>query len=120
MKGLLLRLVIAAAFILFAAASAILPSSEPTAAQSNCFPETGYCIGDTAFANYFAMRGGVQSFGYPTSRVFRLHGYPVQMFQGHVMQLQANGQVGTLNLLQAGLMPVTRINGSVFPPRTRR
>lgn len=116
MKGSLLRLVIAAAFILFAAASAILPPSEPTAAQSNCFPETGYCIGNASFADYFAMRGGVQSFGYPTSRVFRLHGYPVQMFQGHVMQLQHDGRVGTLNLLQAGLMPVTRINGSVFPP----
>jgi len=116
MRGPLLRLVIAAAFILVAAASAIVPSPEPTAAQSNCFPETGYCIGNAAFDDYFAMRGGVQSFGYPTSRVFRLHGYPVQMFQGHVMQLQPNGQVGTLNLLQAGLMPVTRINGSAFPP----
>lgn len=115
MKGLLLRLVIAAAFILFAVASAILPSSEPTSAQSHCFPETGYCIGNTAFAEYFDRRGGVQSFGYPTSRVFKLHGFPVQMFQGHVMQLQPDGRVGTLNLLQAGLMPVTRINGSAFP-----
>ena len=59
--------------------------------------------------------GAFQSFGYPTSREFRLHGFPVQMFQGHVMQLQPDGRVGTLNLLQAGLMPVTRINGSVFP-----
>jgi hypothetical protein len=116
MKGFLLRLVIAAAFFLFAAASAILPSSQSTAAQTNCFSETGYCIGNTAFAEYFTQRGGVQSFGFPTSRVFRLHGFPVQMFQGHVMQLQPNGQVSTLNLLQAGLMPVTRINGSVFPP----
>jgi len=115
-KGPLLRFVVAAAFILFAVASAILPTSESTSAQSNCFPETGYCIGNTAFAEYFTLRGGVQSFGYPTSRVLRLHGFPVQIFQGHVMQLLPDGRVTTLNLLQAGLMPVTRINGSVFPP----
>lgn len=39
----------------------------------------------------------------------------MQIFQRIVMQLQPDGSVGTLNLLDAGLLPYTRINGSTFP-----
>ncbi|MBV9582621.1 MAG: hypothetical protein JO057_28895, partial [Chloroflexi bacterium] len=68
-----------------------------------------------AFWDYFQKRGGVNTFGYPVSQTFTLLGTRVQMFQRLVMQLHADGSVGTLNLLDAGLLPFTHINGSTFP-----
>jgi hypothetical protein len=68
-----------------------------------------------AFWSFFQGRGGVRTFGYPVSRTFKLDGFPVQIFQRIVMQQQPDGSVATLNLLDAGLMPYTRINGSTFP-----
>jgi hypothetical protein len=79
------------------------------------FPETGFAIANTAFADYFAKRGGLRTFGYPVSNGFLLLGTPVQLFQRQVMQLRPDGSVGTLNILDGDIMPYTRINGSVFP-----
>ena len=62
-----------------------------------------------------SQRGGVRTFGYPSSRTFKLDGFQVQIFQRLVMQLQGNGSVQTLNLLDPGLVPYTRINGSTYP-----
>ena len=52
-------------------------------------------------------RGKVRTFGYPVSRTFMLDGFQVQIFQREVVQLQPNGGVQTLNLLDPGLMPDT-------------
>ena len=60
-------------------------------------------------------RGGVRSFGYPVSNTFTLFGMQVQIFQRQVLQLRPDGGVQTLNLLDEGLMPYTRMNGSTFP-----
>jgi hypothetical protein len=79
------------------------------------FSQTGYRIDNDAFWNFFQQRGNVRTFGYPVSRTFMLDGFQVQIFQREVMQLQADGGVQTLNLLDAGLMPFTQINGSTFP-----
>ena len=57
----------------------------------------------------------MRTFGYPVSRTFRLDGFQVQIFQRIVMQLPPDGSVATLNLLDHGLLPYTRINGSTFP-----
>ena len=46
-------------------------------------------------------------------------GFTVQFFQRAVMQIGPNG-VETLNLLEEGLLPYTTMNGSTFPPPTRR
>lgn len=89
------------------------PPLGPVAAE-RCFPQTGFCIRNDQFWEYFNARGGVRTFGYPISREFLLNGSRVQFFQRLVMELQPQG-VGTLNLLDPGLMPYTRINGSVFP-----
>ena len=80
------------------------------------FAETGFRIANERFADYFQKRGGVRTFGYPVSRAFQFLGTEVQFFQRQVMQLRPDGAVGTLNLLDADLMPYTQVNGSSFPP----
>jgi N-acetylmuramoyl-L-alanine amidase len=79
------------------------------------FPQTRYRIDDDRFWDFFQRRGGVRTFGYPVSGTFQLLGLRVQIFQRQVMQLQPDGGVATMNLLDEGLMPYTKINGSEFP-----
>ena len=79
------------------------------------FPQTGFRIDEDSFWDYFRKRGGVDTFGYPVSQTSSLLGTRVQMFQRLIMQLRPDGRVGTLNLLDAGLLPFTHINGSNFP-----
>ena len=79
------------------------------------FQQTGYRIGEDAFWNYFRVRGGVRSFGYPVSNVFLLYGMKVQIFQRQILQLRPDGGVQTMNVLDDGLLPYTRMNGSTFP-----
>ena len=109
------RLATLAAFLAITSVALLWPSGETTQAQATCFTQTGFCINNAAFQQYFGARGGVETFGFPISREFSFLGFRVQFFQGHIMQLQPNGSVATMNLLDAGLMPVTRVNGSTFP-----
>ena len=107
---LVVSLALAGGFLLSA------PGTTPVRAQeSRYFPETGFSISDDAFWDYFQRRGGVRTFGYPVSRPFQFLGFKVQFFQRQVMQLLPDGSVTTMNILDEGLMPYTRINGSVFP-----
>ncbi|MCC6177077.1 MAG: hypothetical protein IT305_17345 [Chloroflexi bacterium] len=109
------RLAILLAFVIVATTAAVAPPESPTEAQENCFAATGFCITNPAFAEYFRVRGGVRILGYPISRDFTLDGFTVQFFQRVVLQLQAD-QVQRLNVLDPNIMPMTRANGSVFPP----
>src|SRR5687768_590400 len=100
------------------ASSIALLAHSPVSAQQaelTFFPETGFRLGNAQFANYFRQRGGVRTFGYPISRAFLFLGTECQFFQRQVMQLRPDGGVATLNILDADLMPYTRINGSTFP-----
>ncbi|MBV9170423.1 MAG: hypothetical protein JOZ81_10105, partial [Chloroflexi bacterium] len=110
-----MRLVHAAATALLLAA--LLSPNAVTAqpADPRFFSQTGFRIDNDAFWNFFQARGNVRTFGYPVSRTFVLDGFQVQIFQREVMQLQADGGIQTLNLLDPGLMPYTNINGSTFP-----
>src|SRR5205814_2821959 len=93
-------------------------AANPVSAQTSdprFFSQTGYRIDNDAFWNFFQARGSVRTFGYPVSRTFKLDGFQVQIFQREVMQLQGDGGVQTLNLLDPGLMPFNQINGSTFP-----
>jgi len=109
------RVIILFAFLALITGAALWPSGQSTEAQGTCFNETGFCIRNAAFQEYFNLRGGSKTFGFPISREFTFLGFQVQFFQGHIMQLLPDGRVTTMNLLQEGLMPVTRVNGSTFP-----
>lgn len=84
----------------------LLVASSSAGAQSTdprFFSQTGYRIDSDAFWSFFQARGGVRTFGYPVSNSFKLDGFPVQIFQRIVVQLQPDGSVATLNLLDPGL-----------------
>jgi len=83
--------------------------------DSRYFSATGYRVNVEPFWDYFSKRGGVRTFGYPVSWEFSLYGFTVQMFQRGILQLKPDGSVATMNLLDQGLMPYTRINSSAFP-----
>jgi hypothetical protein len=78
------------------------------------FPNTGFAI-TGPFLQYFQHRGGLRTFGYPISRTFTLLGSQVQFFQRRVLQLQPDGTVGELNLLDPEYLPYTQINQATFP-----
>ena len=92
------------------------PTSTATAQEDpRFFSQTNFRVDNDAFWSFFQSRGGVRTFGYPVSRTFKLDGFSVQIFQRIVMQLQPDNSVATLNLLDAGLLPYTKINSSTFP-----
>lgn len=93
-----------------AAQAAPTPQGDP-----RMFAQTGFRIDNDRFWDYFQRRGGVRTFGYPISKEFTLLGFRVQFFQRLVMQLRPDGGVTTMNLLDDGIMPFTRINSSTFP-----
>jgi N-acetylmuramoyl-L-alanine amidase len=82
--------------------------------DDHTFQQTGYRV-DDAFWDYFRGRGGPRSFGYPVSNAMSLLGSRVQIFQREILQVQPYGGVQPMNLLDDGLLPYTRINGSTFP-----
>ncbi|HEX8968697.1 MAG TPA: hypothetical protein VF937_12505 [Chloroflexota bacterium] len=89
----------------------------PTASAGDprYFDATHFRVDRDAFWDFFQKRGGLRTFGYPVSRDFVLFGCATQLFQRLAMQ-QCGGQgVGTLNLLEDGLLPYTRFNGSTLP-----
>lgn len=85
-------------------------------ADRRYFETTGYRVNLDGFWDYFNRRGGLRTFGYPISREFTFQGFAVQLFQRGALQQNRDGRVSTLNLLDPGLMPYNRINGSSFPP----
>jgi N-acetylmuramoyl-L-alanine amidase len=94
---------------------AAVPPATPVPNDARYFAQTGYRIGEDGFWNYFQVRGGVRSFGYPVSNVFLLYGMKVQIFQRQILQLRPDGGVQAMNVLDDGLLPYTRMNGSTFP-----
>ena len=92
------------------AATAAPPSDQAV------YPETGFRLGDPRFAAYFAARGGLTAFGYPTSRPFLFLGTRVQFTQRLVLQIRPDGGVGLLNLLDEGLLPYTDFGDATVPP----
>jgi len=106
-----------ASLLLAAVMSAGTASAQTTGQPTDprFFSQTGYRVDNDTFWNFFQQRGNVRTFGYPTSRTFMLDGFQVQIFQREIMQLQPDGGVQTLNILDPGLMPYTQINGSTYP-----
>jgi hypothetical protein len=98
-----------------AAPAATATPNPNTPHDSRYFAQTGFRIDNDAFWNYFLARGGIPTFGYPTSRTFTFLGFTTQIFQRRIMQLDQNGNPRLLNLFDQGLFPYTNINGSTFP-----
>jgi hypothetical protein len=88
-------------------------AAQPTDARF--FSQTGFRVDIDPFWSFFQARGGVRSFGYPVSNVFNLFGMKVQIFQRQILQLRPDGGVQTMNILDEGILPYTRMNGSTFP-----
>src|SRR5467141_3646178 len=84
-------------------------------ADPRMFAQTGFRIDRDAFFDYFGHRGGVATFGYPVSRDFQFEGCTSQFFQRLIVQQCGTQGVGTANLLDEGLLPYTKMNGSTFP-----
>ena len=69
------------------------------------FAETGFRIDNDVVWDYFTHRGGLRTFGQPTSRTFQFMGAATQFFQRQIIQVTSSGTPHTLNLLDAGLLP---------------
>ncbi|MBV9578463.1 MAG: hypothetical protein JO057_07735, partial [Chloroflexi bacterium] len=96
-------------------ASLAQTDTDQSAGDPRAFAQTGYRIDRDSFYDYFVHRGGVTTFGYPISRDFPFEGCTAQFFQRFVMQQCGGNGVGTMNLLDDGLLPYTHINGGTFP-----
>ena len=108
------RLAVLTGFLVVAVVAAVAPPGQQTEAQQDCFAETNFCITTPQFQTYFRERGGARILGFPISRDFTLEGFRVQFFQRVILQLQGN-DVARLNVLDPGIMPMTRANFSQFP-----
>jgi polysaccharide biosynthesis protein PslG len=84
-------------------------------ADPRYFDATQFRVDRDAFWDFFQKRGGLRTFGYPVSREFLFFGCTAQLFQRVAMQQCGDQGVGTLNLLEDGLLAYTRFNGSTLP-----
>jgi hypothetical protein len=90
----------------------------PQAAASDdarFFAQTRFRVDRDAFWDFFQKRGGVQTFGFPVSREFTFFGCQTQFFQRVAMQQCGTSGVGTLNVLDDGLLPYNHFHGSTLP-----
>jgi len=94
---------------------AVATPNPATPHDARYFSQTGFRVDNDTFWNYFNARGGLTSFGYPTSRTFQFLGFTTQFFQRRVMQIGPDGNARLLNLFDQGLFPFTNVNGSTFP-----
>jgi hypothetical protein len=79
------------------------------------FPATGYRIASPAVLEYFRQRGGVRTFGYPVSNEFPLLGKRVQIFQRQLLEIQSDGTVMPVSILDPDVLPITHIDGLNLP-----
>lgn len=89
----------------------------PARAQAGpaCFPETGFCVEHPAMLAYLDVHGGPTGLGFPISRLFRLRGESVQLFQRVALRLDSDGSPAPLRLLDTELLPLRRLDGSSLP-----
>ncbi len=92
-----------------------IPPSPLVPHDERYFEQTNFRVDDDHIWDFFTHRGGVTTFGYPTSRTFVFEGFKVQFFQRRIVQLDQAGQPRLLNMLDAGLLPYNSFSFSVFP-----
>ncbi|HZK66894.1 MAG TPA: hypothetical protein VFD42_05055, partial [Chloroflexota bacterium] len=91
------------------------PTPTPAPRDGRYYEATGFRVDNDVFWDYFNKRVGIRTFGYPVSRTFQFLGFTTQFFQRSIMQLGPDGTARTMNVLDPGLVPYTRINNSTFP-----
>lgn len=106
-------------------APTVVPTAMPTPApggnapeivhDDRYFPQTGFRIDNDDIWNFFNQYGAIQTFGFPTSRMFTFLGCPVQMFQRQILQVCPGQGVALMNVLDPEIFPYTNVNGSTFP-----
>jgi hypothetical protein len=96
-----------------------VPANQPNAPamvhDDRYFSQTGYRIDSDDVWNFFNQFGGIQTFGYPTSRMMTFLGCPVQMFQRQIIQVCQGQGAALINMLDPEIFPYTKVNGSTFP-----
>jgi polysaccharide biosynthesis protein PslG len=90
------------------------PTQNPTG-DPRFFSETNFRVDRDAFWDFFQKRGGVRTFGFPVSRDFLFFGCQTQFFQRLAMQQCGDAGVGTLNVLDDGLLPYNHFHGATVP-----
>jgi hypothetical protein len=105
------------------ATPAATPVTNPAAAANapamthddRYFAQTGYRIDNDTIWAFFQQYGGIETFGFPTSRMMTFLGCPVQMFQRQIIQVCQGQGAALINLLDPDIFPYTQVNGSTFP-----
>jgi hypothetical protein len=98
-----------------------VPANQPVgnapsmAHDDRYFSQTGYRIDNDDVWNFFNQYGGIETFGYPTSRMMTFLGCPVQMFQRQIIQVCQGQGAALINMLDPEIFPYTMVNGSTFP-----
>src|SRR5436190_10325396 len=100
------RVALLAAFATIAVLGSLALPGRSAEAQGQCYQETGFCIENPLFQDYFRVRGGTRILGFPVSRTFVLEGNEVQFFQRVILQRSGNS-VNRLNVLDPDVMPMT-------------
>jgi len=80
------------------------------------FPETGFTVVDDATWVYYHRRGGQRTFGAPISRLMRINGARVQLFERGMLEAREDGSVVALNLLEPPFLPYQNLGDVVLPP----
>jgi len=110
--------VLVALVMIFTSLTPVFAAPSDTVAavtDARYFSQTGFRIDNDKFWDYFQHRGGINNFGYPVSRTFQFLGNQVQFFQRRILEINPDGSVGQMNILDNTLMPYTTINGATFP-----
>jgi hypothetical protein len=83
---------------------------------SRYFSETGFSVVNDDIWVYYHRRGGYRTFGPPISRMFVLNGIEMQLFQKGLLQVNTEGAVSVVNLLEAPFLPYDSIGDLLLPP----
>jgi hypothetical protein len=97
-------------------ANAAAAANAPAVAHDDrYFSQTGYRVDNDQVWGFFQQYGGINAFGYPTSRTFTFLGCPVQFFQRQIIQVCSGQGAALINMLDPEIFPYTKVNGSTFP-----
>ncbi len=90
------------------------PPVDPTTGP-RLFPATGFAVANDAIWVYYHRRGGPRTFGSPISRLMRIGGAEVQLFERGMLQVGEGGAVTALNLLEPPFLTFQNLGDVLLP-----